>query len=186
MKITGQDVVNVLALLALFLSALSIYLQIRVKGPLIELLNDKDTQQLIPRPYPSLPKDIQEKFPQKTEAVPGHALVKLIFGNSGDRVGIANIQDLKAKIIKSGEREIIKVSYNKYILVPAYAIVETEVLLTNIQLGSNTIELEIELTMERGGYNPDNTKYIQQGIIQKSIYVTLVPAHSSEIPWWIT
>jgi len=182
MKISSQDVYNILAVLAIVISAISLYLQLAVRGPLIELLNATDTQQRVPRPHGDLPKDIQEKFPNIPDAAPGYALVKLIFGNSGDRVGIANIQDIKAKIIKSGETEIIRVSSDKYILVPAYAIVETEILMSNIQISHNTIELELELAIEYGGYNPDNSKYTFKGATRKNILVNLVPG--DERPWY--
>lgn len=174
----------VLSVLAIVISAISIYLQYMVEGPKIELLNAADLQRRVPRPHSDLPKNIQDNFPYYPDAVPGHALVKLVFGNSGDRVGIANIQSMKARIIKSGQDEIIKIAFDKYILVPAYAIIQKDILLSNIQIGPNTIELVIELTIGYGGYNPKNTKYVHHGTIQDNILVTLAPGDES--PWYMS
>ena len=89
-SITNIDFTNTLISVAAFILALySLYLQHKVKGPLIELLNAKDIQRRVPRRHEKLPKDVQEHFPDILDAAPGYALVKLIFGNSGDRVGIA-------------------------------------------------------------------------------------------------
>jgi len=185
MQIAGQAIVNVLALLALVLSAISIYLQLRVRGPVIELLNAKDIQRRVPRPHKDLPKDIQEKYPHIPDVENGYALVKLIFGNSGDRIGIVNIQEIKAKIIQSGQAGIIKPWCDKYMLVPAYEIIEKEILLRNTGINNpTTIEVEIELTVGYGGYNPDSTKYVHQKTIQENIRVDLVSG--DETDWLIS
>lgn len=105
--LTTQDIYNILTLLALIISAISLYLQLKVRGPKIDLLNVKDFQRRVPRYYKDLPKDIQERFPDISDVAPGYTLVKLIFGNSGDRVGIAIIQEVK--IVQPVESEDIKI-----------------------------------------------------------------------------
>jgi len=168
------------AFVAICISLLSIFLQYSVRGARIELLNANDHQRKVPRYHRDLPKRIQEQFPDYPDAAPGYAFVSLVFGNSGDRTGIANIQGIKIRI-KDNPNEIIRASHSKYVLVPAYEILETEIVLKNIQIGT-PLELEIELSIEYGSYHPRTSKYLHKGVIQKTLLVSLVRA--DEDPWY--
>lgn len=56
-------------------------------------------------------------------------------------------------------------------------------MLRNLSPGEQSIILEIELTVEYGGYDPDSTEYKHQGTVQKSIKMALVTG--DETPWGI-
>lgn len=181
-----NSVVAVCAIVGFLASFFSIYLQFRVKGSSIALLNDKEPQQLFHFPYDMLPEAIRQKYPRIVEAGNSFAVAKLIFANSGDRTGLVTIQKAQARITESGEAEIIKVSCEKYILVPALGIVEAEIVLRGINLGEGKpIVLDLELELLYGGYNPDNTKYQHQLSVSKKIPVTLMVGDPNSL-WWIS
>jgi hypothetical protein len=179
-QITSIDIINtVLSSAAILVSGYSLYRQYRVKGALVELLNVHDIQRSMIRVYAGLPKIIQDSFPAYAEDKPGYALVKGVYGNSGDRTGIVNVHNTKVKA--KNLPPDIKASHYSYTLIPAYEIVEQAILLRNIPLGSNAIELEIELTIESGGYQPRSGKYLRKGTIRGNLKVTLIP--SNDVPF---
>ncbi len=166
------DISLAISITAFILSLVTIYFQwFRVRGAKIELLNTNDKQRSIVRYYAGLPSNIQDAFPNYPDIQSGHGLVKLVFGNSGDRAGIASIQKIEIK----NAHELIKSSYYSYILVPAYEIVEKDILLRNIPIGPHSIEVEIVLTIEWGGYHPRSGGYLHKGIMQKTLQIDLIP-----------
>jgi hypothetical protein len=177
-KMTAE---TVLSLTAIIISLFSIYLQyVMVEGAEIAILNDEDNQRSVPRPYSGLPKNIQDNFPDYPDEQPGYALIKLVFGNSGDRTGIAKIKGVKA-FIEGGHHIVIKPSYYSYTLVPAYDIVEKDILLRNILLVPYVVDIAVEVTIEHGGYHPRISRYLRKGFITKTLHISLIPA--SENPW---
>src|SRR5262245_23791657 len=98
---------------AICISLISIYLQYRVRGAIIDVLNINGLQRSVPRYYAGLPKNIQDIFPEYRDEQPGYALVKVVFGNSGDRTGIASFQNIKVEI-KNSKYQIIKASHYSY------------------------------------------------------------------------
>ena len=86
-----------LALLAIGISLFSILLQYTIEGPKIDILNSKDVQQTVVRLYSGLPKSVRVNFAHLSDESPGHALVKLVFGNAGDRAGYINIVNMEIK-----------------------------------------------------------------------------------------
>lgn len=181
------DVSLAISITAFILSLITIYFQwFRVVGSKIDLLNAKDKQLIIVRPYSGLPKYIQEKFTQIPGEEQGYALVKLVYGNAGDRAGIAYIKGIKIET-KNSELGTIKSSFDRYTFVPAYEIVEEEILLRNIPMTTdNPIEFKIELNIECGGYHPRTSSYLQIKMLQKVINVNVLPPHEGEKPWWTT
>ena len=174
----------VISILAFIASAVSIYLQYMVEGAKVELLNADDVQVKIARPHKELPEHIQKAYPHIPDALEGYALVMLVFGNSGDRTGFVNIMDLKVWI-KGNPNRLIKASYTKYALIPAYEIVEKEILLRNLQLGEFPLQsLEVEITMEYGGYHPRTGKYLHKETIDKTLQVSII--RGDESPWYIS
>ena len=160
------------SLLAFIVSAISIYLQNMVEGPKIELLNAEDVQFKVPRYHKELPEEIQKTYPHVPDAASGYALVKLVFGNSGDRAGTANINDIK---IRNNLDPAIKISAFSYALIPAYAIIEKEILLRNIEIGEYPkTPIEIALRIEYGGYHPRTGKALRKETIEKTLHVLLI------------
>jgi hypothetical protein len=182
---TIAEVITIgIAFIALIVSIYSVALQYSAEGAKIELLNGDDKQIRTARPHKELPEHIQKGYPDIPDALPGYALVKLVFGNSGDRTGIASIKDLKVTI-KNNPDLLGKASYFNYALIPAYDIVEKEILLRNIELGvSLEHPLEIELKIEYGGYHPRTGKYLHKETIEKTLQVSIVRA--DENPWLIS
>lgn len=174
-----------LSIIAIVISVFSIILQYMVEGPKVDILNDNDIQQSLVRPHSALPKTTQDRFPDVIDQWTGYALVKLVYSNSGDRAGIASIKSVSVRA-KNSKYLPAKVRYESYALVPAYEILEQEILLTNIPLLYETplsvrkMELEIEINIEWGGYHPRTSKYRHKATFEKTLTVTL--AHGSEDP----
>lgn len=158
------DLGLILSILAIIISIISLILQYRVRGARIELLNTHHSQRSVVRNYVGLPKNIQDDFPHYPDVGPGYALVKLVFGNSGDRAGLVNILDVNI----TNDHGLFKKSYYSYTRIPAYEIVEEEILLRNIPIGPNPMEIEVMIKIEWGGYHPRSGKYILKGTEEKT------------------
>ncbi len=171
-----------IAFVAFIFSVYSLYLQQTAKGPKIELLNKDDRQLRVARPHKELPNDVQKAFPYIPDVLPGYALVKLIFGNAGDRAGMANIKAMKV-VMKDNPRkpDLIKaVQSSNYVVVPAYEVVEKELLLKNLQLGEFPDQrLEVELEIEYGGYYPHTGKYWHLRAVNERLQVSIVRANEA-------
>ena len=168
-----------LSIAAILFTIINTYFQwFRVKGARIELLNTHHNQRSVTRSYAGLPKNIQDDFPDYPDEWPGYALVKLVFGNSGDRAGLVNIINIGIE----NDHGLFKKSYYSYTLIPAYEIVEKEILLRNIPIGPNPIEIEVILTIEWGGYHPRSGKYMLKGTKEKSLRVTLISPSENPPP----
>jgi hypothetical protein len=169
------------AFIALCVSGYSLWLQYNPEGARIELLNADDPQRKTARPHKDLPESIQKAYPDIPDALPGYVLVKLVLGNAGDRAGVANIKALSARYPPNPQLTI-RASTSDYVLIPAYEIVEQEILLRNMQLGESFEKpIEIEVKIECGGYNPRTGKYEQKGTIEKILLVSIV--RGDENPW---
>ena len=168
-----------LSILALTVSLVGVYLQwFRIRGPIIARLNTQDEQRTMLLPYRGLPQSIQQYFPDYKEKSQGYALVRLVFANSGDRTGLAEIKKVEVQSSPAlgwPVTDRIKASYYNYTLVPAYEISSPEVLLRNISPidGERVIEVDVEITW--GGANPRSGEYKSKGTIKQILRVLLVP-----------
>lgn len=164
------DISLVISIAAFLLSIVTIYFQwFRVKGPKIDLLNLNDMQEIdvhIPPP----PKEKHEYYSISPERK-GNAVIKLVFGNAGDRAGIAMIKDMtitnKQNVVTN-----IETSFDRYTVIPALEIVEKDIALRNIQIISVVaLKFDLALSIETGGYHPRTGVYIKNINIQKVIHL---------------
>lgn len=174
-----MDASIAISLFALIVSLVTVYLQwFRVRGPVISLLNQDEEQRAILRPYEGLPEIIQQQFPEYKEKYPGYALVRLIFANSGDRAGFTKIVkvQLESPTIGWSEKDQIKFSYYTHNLVPAFSLVQQDLVLRNIPPIDAEKELNLVVSIEWGGPNPRRGNYIPKGTIQSKLKVVLYPS----------
>lgn len=172
---TVAEVITIgIAFVALIVSVWSLILQYMPVGARLELLNAADVQKRAVRLHKDLPEHIQKAYPDIPDKMPGHALIKLVFGNAGDRTGIANIKIMKVAA-KDAPQLTVKASHPDYVLIPAREIVETEVLLRNMLIEQfYELPIEIELKIKYGGYDPRTGKSLPENTIEKTIQVLIV------------
>jgi hypothetical protein len=170
----------VISISALAISIITLYLQwFRVKGAIIELLNnEKDEQHIVRFPkYNRLPEVTRQLYPEFKEKHSGYAQMRIVLANSGDRAGICEI--LKAEVESPPlwlTVDRIRASFYNYIIVPPYEIQGHIIILRNIPPIDSETTLVIKLKIAWGGANSRTAKYQQKGIIERSIRVLLVPS----------
>jgi hypothetical protein len=174
------DLSIVLSFIALFISIYSIYLQwFRVKGPKISLLNEEGDYRSVLRPYNGLPQAIRDYFPEYIEKYQGYAIVTLVFGNAGDRAGIAKIISAEVQnppFFNAEENEKVKSSYYNFSMIPAYSIDLKSIVLRNIPIIVKDTELDFLLKVEWGGFNPKTGTFVNKGIREYKMKLLLVPS----------
>jgi hypothetical protein len=128
----SEIITIIISITALVVSLIHVYIEfIRVKGPNIGILNQDEQQRAILLTYSNLPESVRQQFPDYPERLPYYALIRLIFVNTGDRVGFLRIKDVKVIIsTEEGNTEFnnnIKVSYYTHCLVPAMEIMAHDI-----------------------------------------------------------
>lgn len=174
------DLTIFIAFIALFLSILSIYLQyFRIKGPRMSLLNEEGDYKSVLRPYNGLPSLIRDNFPEYIEKYPGYAIVVLVFGNAGDREGLAKIVNVAVKnppFFDLKENESVKTSFYDYNMIPPYSIASKYILLRNIPVIVQETKLTVTLEIEWGGVDPKKTTFVNNDKKNYEIKISLVPS----------
>jgi len=171
---------TVIALFALLVSLISAYFQwFRIRGPIISLLNRDEEQRAVLRPYEGLPYVTRQQFPEYREKYPGYAIVRLVFANSGDRAGFTKI--VKAQVenpVPAGwsEKDQIKVSYYSHNLIPAYNLVQQDIILRNIPPVDADKEISFVVNVDWGGPNAKSGEYNRKGVIESKLKMVLHPS----------
>jgi hypothetical protein len=166
---------------AFILSIINAYFQwFRIKGARIDLLNANDVQTRLPLMYKELPQYVQELFPYSKNKSFGNAVIQLIFGNSGDRTGIADIKNVKL-IIPDFPNNKILITFPSYTLVPPYEIMRQAILLSNIPSSAKRISIELRITIQFGAYNSRTTKYQHIKTVEKILKVLVNTQTGNEI-----
>lgn len=172
------DLSLLVSVVAFAVSLYSLYRQYRVRGPAIEVLNSAIDQHVKLLAFNGLSTEIQEKFPSAQQSNnPEYALVKLVYGNSGDRTGLAIIQSIT---LQEDDSDGIETFYNPYTMIPAYEIVENEILLRDyVQHFSEKDKknIRVEIRIERVGYHPRSGRSFRSGTIVETLPVTIPNPH---------
>lgn len=168
----------VISAIAFVVSVISLFLQYRVRGAKIAILNAGKPQQTSVQRHDKLPEHVQKKFPYSYFEWAGCAWVDIVFGNAGDRAGLAIITKVEVK----NDRGIFRATFDNYTVIPAYEIVNSGVLLRNIPLavGAPDMPIEIIVSLEWGGYKPTSGKYVSRASIEETFRITISAPNSPD------
>lgn len=173
------DLIAATSIAALIISFISIYLQwLKVQGPVISLLNWENEHRCVLLPYEGLPQSIQMYFPPYQEKHPGHIITTLVFGNSGDRAGMAHLLGVEVKNPPPStwlEEDQVKASYYNFTVIPAYSIVSHKVVLRNIPLVDKHTKLDVWVRIEWGGPNPRTGIFEHKSTIEHTLKLLIHP-----------
>jgi hypothetical protein len=174
-QVTAWIIATTFALVASFASLYFHFLH--VTGPKIRLINENDEQRSVLRHYAGLPSALQQHFPPYRDHFLGHAIVRLVLANSGDRSGYARISDVEVDVTAHGgwsSQEEVITSYYDYGLVPARSVADHVILLRNIRPidGDKKITVTFKLTSGGTGRFGRLKKF---PVVSKSVRVVLKP-----------
>jgi hypothetical protein len=175
----------IVSAVALVLSIVSIYLQwFRVQGAKVNLLNPEgDFRSILHDTYDGLPQEIQKRFPCYQEKYSGHTLIRLVFGNSGDRPGLVKIVKVEAQNLLApgcSTDDKIKASFYNFRVIPEYSIILQEIVLRNIPPVDKETILDVAVRIECGGLNPKKRRF-QPKDIECTLKVTLFPSQTNDL-----
>lgn len=178
------DTSVIISLVAVAISIFTLYLQFRVRGAKISLLNEEERELrtiLLPS-YERLPEATKYQFPEYKEKHPCYAQIRLNFANAGDRTGISEILKIDIDGTSAWSTvDRVRASYYDYNLIPAFEMKDQIIVLRNIPPIDSETTISVSVKIAWGGANPRTGKYRQKGTIERTYKILLIPSEVKPI-----